>query len=181
MFMRLSPYSEEKMSQTETQPTVKRRIGTRSVVLLLLIVGLGAGAAAYAFAAASAVTPNQSQNNLATYNGQWLGWRGGGPLAWHDRNGTFTSFRAASTIANVSITSFSIVDSSHLTVTLSYTGTGSTPAATIVVVVPGLSGSNTVSAGWTSPTTVSVSLVGSGSLSSSTTCVRVLIVPLTGA
>ena len=170
-----------KMSQTETQPTVKRGIATRSVVLLLLIVGLGAGAAAYAFATASALTPNQSQNNLATYNGQWLGWRGPGPLAWHDRNGTFTSFRAASTIANVSVTSFSIVDSSHLTVTLSYTGTGSTPAATLVVVAPGLSGSNTVSVGWSSPTTVSVSLVGSGILSSSTTCVRVLIVPLTGA
>jgi len=169
-----------KMSQTETQPTVKRGIATRSVVLLL-IVGLGAGAAAYAFATASALTPNQSQNNLATYNGQWLGWRGPGPLAWHDRNGTFTSFRAASTIANVSVTSFSIVDSSHLTVTLSYTGTGSTPATTLVVVAPGLSGSNTVSAGWSSPTTVSVSLVGSGILSSSTTCVRVLIVPLTGA
>jgi len=181
MFMRLNPYNEEKMSQTETQPTVKRGIATRSIVLLLLIVGLGAGAAAYAFDTASAVTPNQSQNSLATYNGQWLGWRGGGPLAWHDRNGTFTSFRAASTIANVSVASFSIVDSNHLTVTLSYTGTGSTPAATIVVVAPGLSGSNTVSTGWTSPATVSVSLIGSGSLSSSTTCVRVLIVPLTGA
>jgi len=167
------------MSQTETQPTVKGGIATRSVVLLLLIVGLGAGAAAYAFATASAQTPNQpSTSNL---NGQWLGWRGPGPLAWHDRNGTFTSFRAASTIANVSVTSFSVVDSSHLTVTLSYSGTGSTPAATIVVVAPGLSGSNTLSAGWSNPTTVSVSLVGSGSLSSTTTCIRVLIVPLTGA
>jgi len=166
------------MSQTETQPTVKRGIATRSVLLLLLIVGLGAGAAAYAFASASAQTPSQS--SLA-YNGQWLGWRGPGPLAWHDRNGTFTSFRAASTIANVSVTSFSIVDSNHLSVTLSYTGTGTTPAATIVAIAPGLSGSNTLSAGWSSPTTVSVNLVGSGSLSSSTTCVRVLIVPLTGA
>jgi len=167
------------MSQTETQPTVKRGIATRSVVLLLLIVGLGAGAAAYAFATASAQTPNQpSTNNL---NGQWLGWRGPGPLAWHDHNGTVTSFRAASTIANVSVTGFSIVDSSHLSVTLSYAGTGTTPAATIVVVAPELSGSNTLSTGWSNPTTVSVSLVGSGSLSSTTTCVRVLIVPLTGA
>jgi hypothetical protein len=168
------------MSQTETQPTVKRGIATRSVLLLLLIVGLGAGAAAYAFANASA-NPNQPQNNLATYNGQWLGWRGPGPLAWHNPNGTFTSFRAASTIANVSITGFSIVNSNHLSVTLSYTGTGTTPEATIVVVAPGLSGSNTLSSGWSSPSTVSVSLVGSGSLSSSTTCIRVLIVPLTGA
>jgi hypothetical protein len=169
---------EEKMSQTETHPTIKRGIATRSVVLLLLIVGLGAGATAYAFATASAQTPPTSTNSL---NGQWPGWRGPGPLVWHDHNGTLTSFRAASTIANVSVTGFSIVDSNHLTVTLTYGGTGSTPAATIVVVAPGLSGSNTLSAGWSSPTTVSVSLVGSGSLSSTSTCVRVLIVPLTGA
>src|SRR5947208_981232 len=110
-----------------------------------------------------------------------MGWTWTDQPVLHDCNWTFTSFRAAITITNVSFTSFSVVDSSHLSLTLSYTGTGSTPAATIVVVAPGLSGSNTVSAGWTSPATVSVSLVGSGSLSSSTTCVRVLIVPLTGA
>ncbi|MBO0888868.1 hypothetical protein J2P12_07190 [Candidatus Bathyarchaeota archaeon] len=164
------------MSQPE-QSTVKRGIKTRSVVLLLLIVGLGAGAAAYAFASASAQTPTTT-NNL---NGQWPGWRGPGPLVWRDHNGTFTSFRAGSTIANVSVTSFSVVDSTHVSLTLTYSGTGSAPAATIVAVAPGLSGSNTVSAGWTSPDTVSVHLVGSGSLSTSMTCVRVLVVPLTGA
>jgi len=108
--------------------------------------------------------------------------RGAGPLGWerHD-NGTFTSFKAASTIANVTVTGFNVVDSSHLAVTLSYQGTGTTPAVTIVVAAPGLSGSNTISAGWSSPTTVSVHVIGSGSLSSSATCLRVLVVPLTGA
>jgi hypothetical protein len=166
------------MSQSETQPTVKRGVATRTVILLIIIAGLSAGAAAFAFANASANTnnPTTSTNN----NGQWFGLRGAGPY-WHDGNNSFSSFRAASTIANVSVTGFNVVNSNHLTVTLSYTGTGTTPAATIVVVAPGLSGSNTVSAGWTGPDNVSVSLVGSGSLSSSMTCVRVLVVPLTGA
>src|ERR671924_1610802 len=165
------------MSQLETPQHNKPGIKTRSIVLLLLIVGLGAGATAYAFASAYAQTPTTT-NNL---NGQWPGWRGPGPLVWHDHNGTFTSFRAGSTIANVSVTGFSVVDSTHLSLTLTYSGIGSTPAATIVVVAPGLSGSNTVTAGWTGPDTVSVHLVGSGSLSTSMTCVRVLVVPLTGA
>jgi hypothetical protein len=167
------------MSQSETQTAIKRGVATRTVVLLIIIAGLSAGAAAFAFANVSANTsnPSTSTNN----NGQWLGLRGAGPLSWHNGNRSFTSFRAASTIANVSVTGFNIVNSNHLTVTMSYTGTGTAPAATIVVVAPGLSGSNTVSAGWSSPDTVSVSVVGSGSLSSSMTCVRVLVVPLTGA
>ena len=170
------------MSQSETQPTVKRGVATRTVVLLVIIAGLGAGAAAFAFANAQAQTQNPSTtNNLNTVNGQWPGLRGAGPLVRGDPSGSFTSFRAASTVANVSITGFNVVDSSHLTVTLSYSGTGSAPAATIVVVSSGLSGSNTLSAGWNSPSTVSVHLVGTGTLSSSMTCVRVLVVPLTGA
>jgi hypothetical protein len=108
--------------------------------------------------------------------------RGGGPLGWETgHNGTFTSFRAASTIANVTVTGFIIVDSSHVTVTLSYQGTGTSPAVTIVAAAPRLSGSNTVSGGWSSPTTVSVHVIGTGSLSTTTTCLRVLVVPFTGA
>ena len=168
-----------KMSQSETQTTIKRGVATRTVVLLIIIAGLSAGAAAFAFANVSAniSNPSTSTNN----NGQWLGLRGAGPLGWHNGNRSFTSFRAASTIANVSVTGFGIVSSNHLIVTMSYTGTGTSPAATIVVVAPGLSGSNTLPAGWSSPSTVSISVVGSGSLSSSMTCVRVLVVPLTGA
>ena len=167
------------MSQTENPPT-KKGVATRTVVLLIIIAGLSAGAAAFAFAGASAATNNPSTTNSLN-NGQWLGWRGAGPLGLHDSNNSYTSFRAASTIANVSVTGFSIVDSNHLTVTLTYKGTGSAPATTIVVVAHDLSGSNTVSSGWTSPTTVSVDLVGSGSLSSNINCVRVLVVPLTGS
>jgi len=171
------------MSQATTQLSTRKSFSTRSLVLVILLVGLGAGTAAYVLASASAA-PNTSsnQNGLTTYNGQWLGLRGAGPLSWEARNnGTFTSFRAASTIANVTVTGFTIVDSSHFTVNLSYQGTGTTPAATIVVAALGLSGSNTISAGWSSPTTVSVHVIGSGSLSSTTTCLRVLVGPFTGA
>ena len=171
------------MSQIETQQATRKSFSTRSLVLVILLVGLGAGTAAYFLASASAAPSTSStQNGLNTYNGQWLGLRGAGPLGWEARNnGTFTSFRAASTITNVTVTGFTIVDSTHITVTLSYQGTGTAPAATIVVVAPGLSGSNTISAGWSSPTTVSVHVIGSGGLSSTATCLRVLVVPFTGA
>ena len=171
------------MSQIETRQETRKSFSTRSLLLVIVLVGLGAGTAAYVLASASAAPTNSSnQNNLNTYNGQWPGLRGAGQLGWETgHNGTFTSFRASSTIANITVTGFNIVDSSHITVTLSYQGTGTAPAATIVVAAPGLSGSNTVSAGWSSPTTVSVHVIGSGSLSSTTTCLRVLVVPLTGA
>ena len=171
------------MSQTETPQATRKGFSTRSLVLVILLVGLGAGTTAYVLATASAApTTSSNQNGLNTYDGRWPGLRGAGPLGWETgHNGTFTSFRAASTIANVTVTGFNIVDSSHLTVALSYQGTGTAPAATIVVAAPGLSGSNTISAGWSSPTTVSVHVIGSSSLSTTTTCLRVLVVPLTGA
>jgi hypothetical protein len=171
------------MSQIETQQATRRGVSTRSLVLVILLVGLGAGTTAYVLASASAApTTSSNQNGLNTDNGQWLGLRRAGPLGWETgHNGTFTSFRAASTIGNVTVAGFNIVDSSHLTLTLSYQGTGTTPATTIVVAAPGLSGSNTVSAGWSSPTAVSVHVIGSGSLSTTATCIRVLVVPLTGA
>jgi len=171
------------MSEIETQQATRKGVSTRSLMLVILLVGLGAGTTAYVLASASAApTTSSNQNDLNTHNGQWPGLRGAGPLGWETyHNGTFTSFRAASTIANVTVTGFNIVDSSHLTVTLWYQGTGTTPATTIVVAAPGLSGSNTISAGWSSPTTVSVHVIGSGSLSSTATCLRVLVVPLTGA
>jgi len=171
------------MSQRETQQATRKSFSMRSLLLVILLVGLGAGTAAYVLASASAApTTSSKQNSLNTYNGQWLASKGAGPLGWErHENGTFTSFRAASTIANVTVTGFNIVDSTHITVTLSYQGTGTTPEVTIVAAAPSLSGSNTVSAGWSSPTTVSVHVIGSGSLSSTATCIRVLVVPLTGA
>lgn len=169
------------MSQIETQKATRKTVSTRSLALVIVLVGLGAGTTAYVLASASAApTTSSNQNGLNTYNGHWLGLRGG-PLSWETgHNGTFTSFRAASTITNLTVTGFNILDGSHLTVTLSYQGTGTTPAATIVVAAAGLSGSNTISAGWSSPTTVSVHVIGTGSLSSAAPCIRALIVPLTG-
>ena len=153
-------------------------MATRTVVLLLVIVGLSASAAAFAFASASAnSTPQNSTNttnNLNNINGQWHGLQ-------QDGSRSFTAFRSISTAANVSVTGFNIVDSNHLTVSLTYHGIGTTPALTIVVMASGLSGSNTAASGWSSPSTVSVDLVGIGSLSSNSNCIRVLVVPLTGA
>src|SRR5437660_4380055 len=127
------------MSQATTQLPTRKSFSTRSLVLVVLLVGVGAGTATYVRASASAApTTVSNQNGLNTYNGQWLGFRGAGPLSWEARNnGTFTSFRAASTIINVTVTGFTIVDSTHITLTLSYQGTGTTPAATIVVAAPG--------------------------------------------
>src|SRR2546430_12469102 len=128
------------MSEATTQLPTRKSFSTRSLVLVILLLGLGAGTAAYVLASASAAPSTSStQNGLNTYNGQRLGLKGAGPLGWEGRsNGTFTSFRAASTITNVTVTALNIVDSTHITVTLSYQRTGSTPAATIRVAPPWL-------------------------------------------
>src|SRR2546428_12957346 len=98
------------MSQIETQQATRKSFSTRSLVLVILLVGLGAGTAVYVLASASAAPSTSSnQNGLTTYNGQWLGLRGAGPLGWDpSSNGTFTSFRATSTIANVKDPGFKI-------------------------------------------------------------------------
>jgi len=91
-------------------------------------------------------------------------------------------------VANVSVTGFNISSSNQLTVNLAYTGSGATPNITIVAlsrIVSGttcstLSGSSIDRTGWTSPTTVTVNMVGTGSLSSARG-IMVLIVPYTGA
>jgi hypothetical protein len=168
---------EEKMSQQDIQSTGDRSISTRSVVLVILLVGLGAGAVGYGLNNAFAAS-NPSQQNTTNNYGQWSGWRGPGPPGW-DKDGVSTlSFRAASTVANVTATGFAITDSTHFTITIAFHGTGSTPAITVVGLAPGLSGSTTVASGWTSPTTVTVTLTGTGS-TTTTMSVRALIVPLT--
>jgi hypothetical protein len=166
---------EEEMSQQDLQSTGRRSISTRSVVLVILLVGLGAGAVGYGLNNAFAATnPSQTATNT---NGQWSGLKGAGPHGW-DRDGTTLSLRAFSTVANVSATGFAIVDSTHFTITIAYHGTATTPAITVVGFAPDLSGSTTVASGWTSPTTVTVTLVGTGSLTT-TMRVQALIVPLT--
>ena len=108
------------MSQQETRSGAKRAFTTRSVVLIVLIVGLGAGLAAYTIGNTLATNSNQStQSNLTgTSTLQWNGYGIRG-LEGHDwaaaRNGTFTSFRALSTINNVTVTGFSITNSNHIT------------------------------------------------------------------
>ncbi len=171
------------MSQQENPWTTKHGFPLRSVLLIVLIVGLGTGAAAYALGSTYGATNNTSNRNsqLNTNGLQWYGPRSmidGTGL--RNPTGSYTSFRAVSTVNNVTVTGFNIVDSTHFTLNLAYHGTGSTPALTIVGLSPGLSGSNTLASGWTSPTTVSLSMTGTGSLST-TAFLRVLVVPLTGS
>src|SRR6267378_5026558 len=163
------------MSQQEIQSTTRRGISTRSVVLVILLVGLGTGAVGYGLNNAFATT-NPSQTTTTT--GQWSGLRGAGPPGWDHDGGSTLSFRAFSTVANVSATGFSITDSTHFTITIAYHGTSNAPAITVVGLAPGLSGSTTLASGWTNPTTVTLTLTGAGSLTT-TMRAQALIVPLT--
>ncbi len=157
---------------------MRRGISARSVVLVILLVGLGAGAVGYGLNNAFAATNPSQQTTTTTTGQQCSGLRGAGPPGWdHDGSSTL-SFRAISTVANVTATGFAITDSTHFTITVAYHGTGSTPAITVVGLAPGLSGSTTVASGWTSPTTVTLTLTGTGSLTT-TMHAQALIVPLT--
>jgi len=164
------------MSQQDTQATIRKGISTRTLVLVILLVGLGAGAVSYGLNNAFAADNPSQQTN--TNNQQWAGLRGGGPHGWFGDDASSLSFRATSTVANVTANGFAITDSIHFTITIAYHGTGNAPAITIVGLAPGLSGSTTVASGWNSPTTETVTLTGSGSLTT-TMFVRALIVPLT--
>jgi len=164
------------MSQPDIQSTMRRGISTRSVVLVILLVGLGAGAVGYGLNNAFAAT-NPSRQSTAT-NGQWSGLRGAGPAGWNHDGGSSLSFRALSTVANVTATGFAITDSTHFTITIAYHGTGSAPAITVVGLAPELSGSTTLASGWTSSTTVTLTLTGTGSLTT-TMHAQALIIPLT--
>ena len=154
---------------------MRRGISTRSVVLVILLVGLGAGAVGYGLNNAFAAT-NPTQQTTTTNGQQWAGWKG--PPSWDRDGGSTLTFRAFSTVANVTATGFAITDSTHFTITIAYHGGGSAPAITVVGLAPGLSGSTTVASGWTSPTTVTLTLTGTGSLTT-TMRAQALIVPLT--
>ena len=173
------------MAVEKNLQTGRLGLSTRKVLLLVLIVGLGAGIVAYTVGDTLAANAAQSAQASQSTNGAYPVF---GPRGWEGRydqyslnhTGTRLGFRAVSTVNNVSITGFNIVDSTHISVGLSWTGSGGAPALTIVGAAPGLSGSNTLSAGWGTSTTVSLSMVGRGTLSSSSACLRVLVVPLTG-
>ncbi len=166
------------MSQ-ENNLTTRKSLSARSVVLVILLIGAGASLTVYALSNAFGATTDTSSQNTSNNNiTQWLATS---PRGWHGfHNGNFLGFRAISTVNNVSVTGFQITDSSHMTVTLTYGGTGSSPAITIVGLAPGLSGSTTLSASWGTSKTISLHLIGQGTLTGST-FVRVAIVPLTGA
>jgi hypothetical protein len=147
-------------------------------VLVILLVGLGAGAVGYGLNNAFATTIPSQQDTSTNIIGQWSGLRGAGPPGWDHDGGSSLSFRAFSTVTNVTATGFAITDSTHFTITIAYHGTGSAPAITVVGLAPGLSGSTTVASGWASPTTVTLTLTGTGSLTT-TMRAQALIVPLT--
>jgi hypothetical protein len=164
------------MSNQDIQQTTRPSISTRSIVVVILLVGLGAGAVGYGLNQVFAATNPTQQTTTNTQ--QWSGLRGAGPPGWAHEGGPSLSFRAASTVANVTATGFAITDSTHFTITITYHGTGTTPAITVVGLAPGLSGSTTVASGWASPTTVTITLTGTGSLTT-TMRAQALIVPLT--
>jgi len=170
----------------ESLQNEKIALSTRRLLLLVLIVGLGAGIAAYTVGEVLATNAAQANQTGQSINGGFpaFGQRvlEGGRYGLYRPNSTGTrlSFRAFSTVSNLSVAGFSIVDSNHIAVSLTWTGTGGAPALAIVSAAPGLSGSNTLPAGWGTSTTVSISMVGTGTLSSSSTCLRMLVVPLTG-
>lgn len=113
---------------------------------------------------------------------------------WHRGPGGFLGgpgsmvFGASSQVSNVSVTGFNVSGPNQLTVTLTYTGTGTSPSVTVVGLSRGvsngtlqtLSGSTIERSGWTSPTTVTLNMAGTGSLTNARG-IGVLIVPYTGA
>src|SRR4029077_20433342 len=108
------------MSQQDIQPATRRGISTRSVLLVILLVGLGAGAVGYGLNNAFATTNPTQQSTTTTNRQQWSGLRGAGPPVWDHDGRSSLSFRAFSTVANVSATGFAITDSTHFTITIAY-------------------------------------------------------------
>lgn len=165
------------MSISEQEQARLKRFSARSILLLALIV---AGASGVAYGIAYGLNNTlAAANNTSEYQ-TYLDWGGRhrGPFGPGYYN--TSSFRAISTVDGVSVTGFNVVSNNQVSVSLSYGGSDTTPAITIVGMAPGLSGSNTLAAGWSSPTTVTVSLTGNGTLST-TWHSAVLIVPYTGA
>lgn len=167
------------MSQ-EKNITTKRSLSAKSVVLVILLIGAGASLTIYALDNVFGATTNPTSTTTSTSN-TTTPWLEGGHRGWHHFNGgTFLGFRSISTVNNVTVTGFQIVDTSHISVSLAYNGAGTSPAITIVGAGPGLTGSTTLSVGWGTSKTVSLHLIGQGTLSTDD-FVQVAIVPLTGA
>lgn len=157
----------------------KRKISARSALLIGLLIGLAGTAAIYSITNTLAQTSTQTDQNFPYASYGFM--RENHPRMWFS-NGTYgcLGFRAISRIQDVSITGFSIIGAQQITLNLQYTGTGTSPAVTIVAMSQGLSGSIVQQAGWGASSTVTVNMVGSGSLSSTCNYLRVLVIPYTG-
>lgn len=176
--------------QINDQKIGGRRFSTGSVLLLTLMVGLASGLVAYEVGTIGLAnglglntTTLQTNTNDPATTSAGLRW---GHRGFGEQGGLV--FGVSSQVANVSVTGFNISGSNQLTVNLAYTGSGATPSVTIVALSRGvsgttfqtLSGSTIQQSGWTSPSTVTVNMPGTGSLSSARR-IMVLIVPYTGA
>lgn len=184
--------------QAKEESPKGRRFSTKGVLLITLMVGLASGAVAYEIASiglASGFGLNlaafQSNNaNLATNSTGPYRWEGHGGCGPGGLGGGGLVFGARSEVANVTVTGFSMTGTNQMTVTLAYAGTGTTPSVTINGIAQGISnntfqtasGSLIEQAGWTSGTTVTLTLTGAGTVTPTTAHhVAVLIVPYTGA
>lgn len=156
----------------------KRKMSTSAALLLGLLIGLAATAGVYSIANTLAQTNTTTSNQNLPYDRHLGGFGDRGEMWLGNRTGLL-SFRALSRVQNVTVTGFNITSTNQITVYLKHTGTGTTPAITIVAVSQGLSGSTIQQAGWSSPDSVTVTLTGTGSLSNNG-CSTVLIVPYTG-
>lgn len=149
----------------------RKRFSTKSILLLLVV----AGSSAVAYGVAYGLN-----NTLANARSPGQDYAPGGyPGRFWGRHNASSSFVAISRVDDVTVTGFNIASTNQVSVNLSYAGTGTAPAITIVAMAPELSGSNTLAAGWV-PRPQPIIMVGEGSLST-TWRTAVLIVPYTGA
>lgn len=157
----------------------KRKMSSRTALLLGLLIGLAATAGVYSIANTLAQTNTTTTSNQNfPFDRPFDGWghRGG---TWIGNQTGFLSFHALSRVQNVTVTGFNITSTNQITINLKYSGTGTTPAITIVGLSGASSGSTVLQAGWSSPDAVTVNLTGSSTLSNNG-CTMVLVVPYTG-
>jgi hypothetical protein len=165
----------------ETNIATKRSLFAKSVVLVILLIGAGASLTIYALDNVFGATTNSTSTTTTSTGTTTTPWSEDGHRGWHHfSGGSFLGFKSISTVNNVTVTGFQIDDTSHISVSLAYSGAGGSPAIIIVGAGPGLTGSTTLSAGWGASKTVSLHLIGQGTLSANN-FVQVAIVPLTGA